>query len=313
MLYRYCDLILQSDTPLPELPLAAITRADIEFHLLPAAEIDPMPVEWFHHHEAANGKVWLTLARQEQGYLLRYTVFADFIIPYDGTRVHCQPRPGVPAETIRHLLLDQVMPLVVSRRGGPVLHASAVAGPEGAIGFIGDTGLGKSTLAASLTKRGLRLITDDCLVLREQDGGFVALPTYPGLRVHKRSLDALLGTGLALPEVAHYTDKKRLGPDNTNLGFTHQPALLRRLYFLGAASPDSRNSESCVEFSRMPQGRALVELIRTSLRLDCQDHKRLQLEFENCEHLIRSIQLEKLTFPRNFDLLPDVCEAILSV
>ena len=35
-----------------------------------------------------------------------------------GAKVRCQPRPGIPLKTIRHLLVDQVMPLVLSQRGG---------------------------------------------------------------------------------------------------------------------------------------------------------------------------------------------------
>ena len=312
MYYRYCDLVLRASTPMPELPPASGTSADVEFELLPPAELEPTPIEWFHHREAANGDVWLTFARQVRGYLLRFTVYADFMLLDEGARILAVPRPGVPLETIRHLLLDQVMPLVLSQRGGLIMHASAVAVPGGAIAFVGDTGRGKSTLATSLTQRGHRLITDDCLVVREQSGQFVAMPTYPGLRIFANTADALLGPGPALPRVAHYTPKKRLGPDNIQLPFEFDAVPLRRVFFLEPPDHALATNREPVVFTRMPPHTAMLELIRTSVRLDHEDRPRHRSEFENCKCLIRSTPLYKLAFVRNLARLPEVCEAILA-
>jgi hypothetical protein len=312
MFYRYCDLVLRANTSLPELPPASETSSAIEFELLPPAELDPTPIEWFQRREAANGKVWLTSARQDRGYLLRFTVYADFMILDEGARVRAVPRPKIPLETIRHLLLDQVMPLVLSLRGGLIMHASAVATHEGAIAFVGDTGRGKSTLATSLTQRGHRLITDDCLVVREQAGQFMALPTYPGLRVFASTAEALVGPGPALPGVAHYTHKKRLGPDNIRLPFEFDAVPLRRVFFLDPPGHPSATNGKAVAFTPMPAHTAMLELIRTSVRLDYEDRARHRAEFEICKRLVRSTPLFRLAFVRNLARLPEVCEAILA-
>ena len=48
--------------------------------------------------------------------------------------------PGIPEVTVRHLFLDQVIPLVLSRREPIVLHASAVQTAHSVIAFAGKSG-----------------------------------------------------------------------------------------------------------------------------------------------------------------------------
>jgi hypothetical protein len=313
MHYRFCDLSLRSNIPLPELHPAAEAVADLDFEVLPEGNPDQAPTDWFHHREMDDGRVWLTFARQETGYLLRFSVFADFMVSYDRKRVRCLPKPGLPSETIRHFLLDQVLPLVISQRGALVLHASAVATPHGAIAFIGDTGRGKSTLATCLTQLGHSLLTDDCLVVREQGGEFSVLPTYPSLRVKPNTVAALLGPELVLPEVAHYSRKKRLGPESMELAFAHDAVPLRRLFFLGDPRQPPTNHNAAAVITRMPAQQALVELIRSSFRLDCLDRDSLLTEFEACGHLARSPLVSRLDFQRDFKMISALCATILAV
>jgi hypothetical protein len=306
MFYRLCDLVLRSNVPLPELPSADQESADVDFELLPAGELPEVSAEWFHRFEYDNGRVWLTFARLEAGYLLRFPRFADFTLLDNARQVRCWPRPGVPEVTLRHLLLDQVLPLVLSKRGALVLHASAVAVPQGVIAFVGETGRGKSTLAASMAQRGCGLVTDDCLVLRERGNDFWAYPTYPGLRMLPETLSALFDGELKLPQVAHYKRKKRLGPDNVPLAFEAQPKRLHKLYFLDA--PGGVEKQAIIAPVSKRDG--LVEVIRSVLRLDCQDRDTLRNEFETCNRLVGSTTLHRLALPRNHQLLGLACDAL---
>ena len=69
---------------------------------------------------------------------------------------------------------------MLTRRSRLVLQAGAIDTPLGAIALLGRTGIGKSTLAASLARAGFPLIADDFLLLRDD---IVAVPSYPGLRL----------------------------------------------------------------------------------------------------------------------------------
>ncbi|HKS96499.1 MAG TPA: hypothetical protein VJV74_10250, partial [Terriglobia bacterium] len=125
--------------------------------------------------------------------------------------MRCRPRKAIPLDTVRHLFLDQVFPLLLSKRGRLVLHASAVLIPGGAIAFLGETGQGKSTLASSFSQRGFPFLTDDCLLLEEKGGQLVGIPSYPGLRLWPKTVAALFAEEPPVSRVAHYTTKKRLG------------------------------------------------------------------------------------------------------
>ena len=89
------------------------------------------------------------------------------------------------------LLSGPVLAAVAVLRGHPLLHASAVAAPQGAVGFVGPSGAGKSTLARLLTGPGRPLLSDDALRL-DVDGQAVLAhrgTTSSRLRPHATDLD----------------------------------------------------------------------------------------------------------------------------
>jgi len=44
------------------------------------------------------------------------------------------------------------------------------------IAFLGETGQGKSTIAASLGRQGFPVVTDDCLVVEEKEDEILGIP-----------------------------------------------------------------------------------------------------------------------------------------
>ncbi len=57
-----------------------------------------------------------------------------------------------------------------------------------AIAVAGATGAGKSTLAAWFSRQGLALIGDDVIALKPAEGGMVALPGPPRVRLWREAL-----------------------------------------------------------------------------------------------------------------------------
>ena len=150
--FHVCDLVIETSVPLPELRETAEGTPDCRFQVLPAGKCFEGGFSWFHHWSTRDDGVWLKFGARGEDYLLRFLDQGDFLISCDGKEVRCRPLPGTPASTVRHLFLDQVIPLLLSRRELLVLHASAVLTAHGAIAFVGKSGQGKSTLAASLDK-----------------------------------------------------------------------------------------------------------------------------------------------------------------
>jgi hypothetical protein len=71
---------------------------------------------------------------------------------------------------------------VMYLRGHFACNAAAVAGPDGAVLIIGRTASGKSTLAAALMQRGLRLLADDAAsIMLAPTGTAKIAPVWPEL------------------------------------------------------------------------------------------------------------------------------------
>ena len=251
-------------------------------------------------------EVRLSFAIRGKDYLLRFPGQADFLISRAGTTVKCQPLPDLPEATIRHIFLDLVIPLILSRREPLVLHASAILMGGGAIAFIGTSGQGKSTLAASHGQIGHPLISDDYLVLREVAGNWKAIPSYPGVRLWPATTEEIFSTPPASSEVAHYTTKRRVS-DHAVLPFTEMASPVQCFYVLddeGEAPPQ----EPLIE--RISGRESFMKMVSSSFNLDITDKDLLKRQFATIRRLIESLPCFRLRYAREFGTLPVVCRAI---
>ena len=165
-----------------------------------------------------------------------------------------------------------------------MLHASAVVVPRGAIAFVGVTGQGKSTLSGSFVTQGFPLLTDDCLLLQEEGEHLFGHPSYPGLRLWPDSVAGVFGQGTRLCHVAHYTEKKRLGPDNGPLPFCADPAPLQRVYVL--APYEETEDTKAITLAPLSPREAFMELVKNTYRLDIIAQRRLNEEFERVARVV---------------------------
>ena len=308
-LYKVCDLVLDSGVPLPELSRVEDGLPDYAFQLLTTPAPDSDGAEWFHQWTSPNGETWLAFARLGPDYLLRFCELADFVVSVEGSYIRCFPKEDTPLETVRHLLLDQVIPLILSRQGKLVLHASAVATPRGAIAFLGATGRGKSTLAAAFARDGFPVLSDDCLPIEERNGVLFAKPSYSGLRLWPDSVSALFDGDAKLSGVAHYTTKRRLPGESNQLQFCSRPFPLKQAFLLEPIEEVSHDDP--VRITRLPAREAFIEIVKCSYRMDVDDRDRLKEEFETFSRLATLPLFYRLVFPRDLSLLPLVRKTIL--
>lgn len=307
--YRFGEFVLASNIALPELAPGDGPHAEYTFRYLPRQRYEPADPPWYHHWQSPDGVIWLSFARQAGGYLLRFPELADFLVSTDGRTVRCHPLAGIPLETVRHLLLDQVFPLVLSQRGVLALHASAVVTPHGAMAFVGVAGRGKSTLAASFAQHGFPALSDDCLLLELDQGRLWGKPSYAGLRLWDDSVATLFEQRPALSDVAHYTSKKRLLGGDGPIHFYAGAALLRRVYFL--AAEEQMATTTTVEIAPLSARQAFIELFSYAYKLDITDRDMLAREFELLRQVAALPLFYRLAFPHDFVALPDVREAIV--
>jgi hypothetical protein len=125
-----------------------------------------------------------TVADPARGYLMRGPGFGVFHVSADGRRVSCAPRQ-ISSWRWQRYLVGRVLPFASTLAGFEPFHASAVAWQGRAIALVGESGLGKSTLAAALMLSGAQLLTDDVLAAQRLDDEVVAHPG-PGLMSLRR-------------------------------------------------------------------------------------------------------------------------------
>lgn len=212
-MYKIFDITLDCDMSLPELPKTSKVASTISIRKGVLQNRDWFDnLVWFHHWYEEDESICISAARCNDGYVLRFPELADFIITFSNPTIEYYAENTIPLESIRHVLLDQVIPRMLGQQGRLILHGSAVLlpGSEKSVVFIGESGSGKSTLASSFYEEGSKLLTDDCLLIEICNGEVFCLPNYFGLRLYDDSVTEIFKDKEQSKQVAHYSDKKRL-------------------------------------------------------------------------------------------------------
>ena len=256
---------------------------------------------------SADGSPWAEFYRRQARHLIRFPDIADFELSPDAAEVRCTPVPDFEHSSLRHLYLNQVLPLALSQQGKLVFHASAVEACGGAIAFAGASGRGKSTLAASFATSGTGFLTDDALMLeREPDGSYWALPSHPWIRLWEDSQSSVLPAGaMAEPKVA-LTAKSLFSACGGKIQYCKSKRRLLKVYFLGDGSAKS----VCIEPVRNAE--SLMCWLRNSFQLEVTNRSVLTSRFDDLGRLARELETYLLDYPRSFEELPDLRAAILA-
>ena len=310
MRFRLYGLNIDSHDLLFEVAPAKKTNVDVRVKHASPRISHFFSAQLVHELDSSRRGKMVILRENGRGYLLRFNELADFTIDRIGSEIDCMPRPGIPEDTIQHLLLDQVIPLVINLRGGEALHASAILASYGVVAFAGPAGSGKSTITASLMKMGYPFVSDDCLTLRERDQTILAIPAYPGLRLWDDAQEHLFGEKGYKKSVAHYTRKLRVDIEERPESYSPEPKPFVRLYDIVNSSETDETSNIMIE--KLSPRDSFMALVRCAFRLDITDQQMLSRQFQFLKGVTSKISVRRLSFPRNFRILPDVQKAILN-
>ncbi|MEP7222664.1 MAG: hypothetical protein ABI673_08365 [Novosphingobium sp.] len=280
------------------LPAMAGPPAVHELRQLPAREQAAMAAPPYDRWLSPDGEVAIEFYRQGADYLLRFPDRADFAI---GAALTCTPAPDVPQALITALFNNQIIPMIESRGGALVLHASAIAVDGHALGFLGQSGRGKSTLAASFARAGMPFLTDDGLVLERHADGYVAKPSLPYIRLWPDSESAVLDIS-----ASDDAELKSHVSSSPGVPFQHEAIPLRALYLLRDDGADT------VRIDRLPPSAALAAFLQHAFVLDVEDRARVRAHFDQMAGLAEAAACFTLDYPRRYDDLPAVRQAILS-
>lgn len=176
--YSVHGLRVRSEVPLPETALGADGLPDVdvrwgESRVIPAAPPEGRVLAARDPDD--NGYI---VTEDDDGYTIRYYAEYDFRISRDTGTIVVHIDPGTDPALAPLGIAGNVLATLLELRGECVLHASCVEVDGIALAVAGDSGMGKSTLAALFCAQGARLVAEDALRLELSNDEVVC---YPGM------------------------------------------------------------------------------------------------------------------------------------
>jgi hypothetical protein len=263
--------VLESEVDFPELG-AAREGPTFRFYIDASTGLSHIARREVQCWELPDGQEWLRIHDAESNYLFTFPGYAHYEVSRNFRDAICCPQRPVQRETLRHLFLDQVLPLMMAARGETVLHGSAVAIEGKAVVFLGTSGAGKSTIAVKLASLGYPLLTDDCLLVRYGTDEMLACPSYPGARLFEPMIEIIFERNASTSAVAEYTSKRRVDLDRTQLTLQGEAIPLGAVFVVTEGQSD-------VAWRPLDGSERLVELAKYKYRFDPANQEALRKEF----------------------------------
>lgn len=237
---------------------------------------------------------------------MKLTGVADGVMRFhvmDGERITVELLPGADEEYAQAILTGELFAALLRQRGLLALHASCVAKDGHAVGFIGNSGWGKSTLAMHFVEQGYRLLGDDVLAVSFEGGEPVAIPGYPQVKLREDAGARYAAETFDGLRAAHsQTDKRLYRCDDA---FQEEVIPLWRLYLL---EPRRRETTRVVVLPRSETFAALVAHTRGTKLL--KNEAFTLAHFSQVQRLMESVPVSLLHREMALDALPDAYEAI---
>lgn len=163
-------------------------------------------------------------------FLLRVDGIARYLAT-EGQTILIDPLPGADHADLRTFLINPVLGALLQQRGVFLLNGAAMTRDNDGVVFAGQSGTGKSTLAAACLQHGYALLTDDiCAITVSGEGAPLILPGLPVLRLWADSLE-MLGFDKRPLEKQRRRLEKYMLPAAEH--FHTEPVPFRCLYILG--------------------------------------------------------------------------------
>src|SRR6185369_15257822 len=169
------------------------------------------------------------------GALVSWDRVFKFVVSSDGSDILGHAESLLAPDALRVHLLGPVVSFALLRLGHEPLHATALTIDGAAFALLGDSGVGKSTLAAAFLAGGAKLLTDDLLVVRYENDVPVAQPGLQRIKLMPDAAARWSSQETAVP--FHPGSAKRVFPLGAGL-FSAEAAALRCCFVLerGATS-----------------------------------------------------------------------------
>ena len=213
--YMAYGLTIRSDYKLPPLNTANSDKIDL---IVQKGEVSPngisSPTKSTDYYQTAPSDLWLDIED-----------VARFLVT-DGSKVIVDAYEGADEQSIRLFLLGSCFGAALHQRHQLVIHGNAIRFGDSCVIFAGDSGNGKSTLAAALHQRGYEVLADDLAVI---DKNNEVQPGYPQMKLWEDSAKRLGIDVSKLKKILYHESKYALPIRD---GFCNIALPLRAIYLL---------------------------------------------------------------------------------
>jgi hypothetical protein len=228
-----------------------------------------------------SGHRQITCYASPDSYQLSITGVGEFMMVPSHHSLSWSKAKGSDNRIFEEALFGPAFILYLALRDTWCLHASAVTRHDRAVAFMGDSGRGKSTLAAFLAGReGWQRIADDILPITASPAGVTASPHFPQLK---------------LPLKAHPS------PD--------LPAQipLAAVYLLERPDPED-DDQTAVRLEPLSRYQATLALIGHTVAARLFDKTLLARHTHFCADAV--VPVYRLTYPHRYELLSQIAALI---
>lgn len=169
--YNVFGINIHSEIELPELPPGDFTTPDVNIHW------GENPEEL--HNVKGSGVLYQA---KKDDFLFRLSSVGSYRVQ-QGSTISVERLNSATDEEIRLFLLGSAFGAMIHQREMLPFHGSTVVKDGRAYVIGGSSGAGKSSLAATLVKRGFSLLADDITVIKLVDGQPAVYPGIPHLKL----------------------------------------------------------------------------------------------------------------------------------
>jgi hypothetical protein len=305
-LYHYAayGITIRSDAPLPLPPPTALGLLELEIHSK-NGPIDSSIREQIRFEQDPSTAFDIGSLCDGWNYV-GWRGIGEILVSPNGRYLACYRDDQSSFDSFNVYLLTQALSFALVKSGLEPLHATAAAIDGKAAVFLGDCGFGKSTLAAAFLQAGYRLLTDDLLVLHKTHAAPLAYPGSPRIKLFPDLARKFLGDAVTGVPMNPHTHKLILPLKHSQV-CTH----VLPVGAIYALAPPSDVRDNDVHIAPMNRRQAFLTILASAFNRAILDSTRLRRQFEMAQALANAWPVKKLSYPRTFDYLPAVLDAVV--
>lgn len=216
----------------------------------------------------------------------------------------------VEKEVLSVFVLNEAMGMILFQRGYFLLHASAIQLEQEAVVFMGEPGMGKSTLVASFANAGIPILSDDLVVIKlDAQNNPMLISGPPRIKIWSSTVEEL---GMSFDHLLPLYEGSKKMLWNLEDNETSEILPLRHLYQLIMLEDDEGNNQS--SFINL-KGFAAIQALFSHSSIPSYfltDDKR-QKRTIDCMRILEKVPITNIIRPKNFSLIKQQIASIRSL